>query len=139
MAKVTFCQEMYFPLQSTQALSAFLKRAGHEVDVAIGSKEEIAQYLSETQPDLIGFSVLTAYRNHMLETTHAIKEFGITAPIIAGGYDITFMPQILENSDLDMICVGDGGDPLTELVAALDEGKDFRELTIENIHIKKTE
>ena len=96
MAKVTFCQEMYFPLQSTQALSAFLKRAGHEVDVAIGSKEEIAQYLSETQPDLIGFSVLTAYRNHMLETAHAIKEFGIEAPIIAGGYDITFMPQILE-------------------------------------------
>jgi len=139
MAKVTFCQEMYFPLQSTQALSAFLKRDGHEVDLAIGSKEEISQYLKETQPDLIGFSVLTAYRNHMLETTQAIKEAGITAPIIAGGYDITFMPQILEHSDLDMICVGDGGNPLTELVDALDKGSDFRELTIENLHIKKAD
>ena len=44
MAHVIFAQEMYFPLQSTQVLSAYLKRAGHTTDVAIGSPSEIVQY-----------------------------------------------------------------------------------------------
>jgi radical SAM superfamily enzyme YgiQ (UPF0313 family) len=139
MAKIMFAQEMFFPLQSTQALSAYLKRAGHETDLAIGSPEEIVSYARNTKPDLIGFSVLTAYRNHMLATTSAIKEADITAPVIAGGYDITFMPQILENSDLDIICIGEGGDPITELSDALDAGRDFRDLTIGNLHIKKAD
>ena len=137
MTKVCFAQEMYFPLQSTQCLSAYLKDAGFETDVAIGTSEEIVDYIKETKPDLIAFSVLTAYRNHMLATSTAIKEAGIKTPIIAGGYDITFMPQILENSDLDMICLGEGGDPIVELTKAIDEGKDFRNLEIGNIHFKK--
>ena len=45
MIKVTFAQEMHFPLQSTQCLSAYLKREGHETDVAIGSADEIVNYL----------------------------------------------------------------------------------------------
>ena len=115
MIKICFAQEMYFPLQSTQALSAYLKSAGHQTDVAIGNPSEIVDYILRTKPDLIAFSVLTAYRNHMLATSAAIKDAGITIPIIAGGYDITFMPQILENSDLDMICVGEGENTLVDL------------------------
>ena len=137
MIKVCFAQEMYFPLQSTQCLSSYLKKAGHETDVAIGSVEEIVDYVRETKPSLIAFSVLTAYRNHMLATTSALKEAGIKIPIIAGGYDITFMPHILENSDLDMICVGEGGDPIIELAHALGAGKDYRDLNIGNLHIKQ--
>ena len=37
MAHVIFAQEMYFPLQSTQALSAYLKKAGHTTNLALGS------------------------------------------------------------------------------------------------------
>ena len=138
MIKITFAQEMHFPLQSTQCLSAYLKEAGHETDVAIGSATEIVNYVKKTNPDLIAFSVLTAYRNHMLATVTAIKDAGIETPIIAGGYDITFMPQILENSDLDIICLGEGGEPLVELANAIDDGKDYRKLKIGNLHIKKS-
>ena len=136
MAKVTFAQEMYFPLQSTQALSAYLKHAGHEVDLAIGSASEIVDYIKRNPTDLVAFSVLTAYRNHMLATADALKEAGIRTPLIAGGYDITFMPHILKYSALDIICLGEGGDPIVELCKALDEGKDFRELKIGNLHVK---
>jgi anaerobic magnesium-protoporphyrin IX monomethyl ester cyclase len=139
MAKILFAQEMFFPLQSTQALSAFLKRGGHSTDIAIGSPGEIVEYAKRTNPDLIGFSVLTAYRNHMLATASLLKESGVKIPIIAGGYDITFMPQILPNSDLDMICVGEGGDPIVELADALESGKDYRDLAIQNLHIKRAD
>ena len=137
MAHILFAQEMYFPLQSTQCLSAYLKKSGHTTDVAIGSAEEIVQEIKSSSPDLIAFSVLTAYRNHMLDVSEKIKSEGITTPIIAGGYDITFMPQILENSSLDMICVGEGGDPIVELANALDRGENFRDLDIGNLHIKQ--
>ena len=134
--KICFAQEMYFPLQSTMCLSAHVKKAGHQTDVAIGSPLEIVEYIRETKPDLIAFSVLTAYRNHMLATATAIKEAGLKVPIIAGGYDITFMPQMLEHSDLDMICLSDGGEPLAELMNAIESGADFRDLAIKNIHTK---
>ena len=137
MAHVIFAQEMYFPLQSTQVLSAYLKRAGHTTDVAIGSPSEIVEYCKKEKSDLIAFSVLTSYRNHMLATVDELKEAKIDSILIAGGYDITFMPQIIKNSNLDMICVGEGGDPIIELAHALDAGKNYRELNIGNLHIKQ--
>ena len=59
MAHVTFAQEMYFPLQSTQALSAYLKGAEHTTDVAIGSPAEIVEFCKKKKTELIAFSVLT--------------------------------------------------------------------------------
>ncbi|MBM3555356.1 MAG: radical SAM protein [Alphaproteobacteria bacterium] len=137
MAFVMFAQEMYFPIQSTQCLSAYLKKGGHRTDVAIGSPADIVEYVRAKKPDLIAFSVLTAYRNHMLDTSDAIKAAGIDIPIIAGGYDITFMPQILEHSALDMICIGEGGAPLVELADAMSAGKDWQETEIKNLHVKR--
>ena len=123
MAHVIFAQEMYFPLQSTQVLSAYLKRAGHTTDIAIGSPDKIVEFCKKRKSDLIAFSVLTSYRNHMLATVDALKETEIDSILIAGGYDITFMPQIIKNSNLDIICLGEGGDPIIELCKALDEKK----------------
>ena len=137
MAKICFAQEMYFPLQSIMALSAYLKDAGHQTDIAIGNTSEIVDYIIKTEPDLIAFSVLTAYRNHMLATSSAIKDAGIRIPIIAGGYDITFMPQILKYSDLDMICLGEGGAPIVELANEIDKGSELHNLEIGNVHIKQ--
>ncbi|MDP7196427.1 MAG: radical SAM protein [SAR202 cluster bacterium] len=139
MAHIIFGQEMYFALQSTQVLSAYLKNAGHTTDVAIGSPAEIVEYCRKEKPDIIAFSVLTSYRNHMLATVDELKESKIDSILIAGGYDITFMPQILSNSNLDIICVGEGGDSIVELCNALDEGKNWRDLDIGNLHIKQTD
>jgi len=139
MAHVIFAQEMYFPLQSTQVLSAYLKRAGHTTDLAIGSPAKIVEFCKKRKSDLIAFSVLTSYRNHMLATVDALKETEIDSILIAGGYDITFMPQIIKNSNLDIICLGEGGDPIIELCKALDEKKNWRDLDIGNLHIKQAD
>ena len=139
MAHVIFAQEMYFPLQSTQVLSAYLKKAGHTTDVAIGSPAEIVEFCKKKKSDLIAFSVLTSYRNHMLATVDELKEAKIDSILIAGGYDITFMPQIIKSSNLDIICVGEGGDPIIELCNSLDKGKNWRDLDIGNLHIKQAD
>lgn len=139
MAHIIFAQEMYFPLQSTQVLSAYLKRAGHTTDVAIGSPAKIVEFCKKKKSELIAFSVLTSYRNHMLATVDELKEAKIDSILIAGGYDITFMPQIIKNSNLDIICLGEGGDPIIELCKALDKGKNWRNLEIGNLHIKQAD
>ena len=48
---------MHFPLQSTQALSAFLKRSGHQTDLAIGSPDEVVKYIND------GISEILEYKN----------------------------------------------------------------------------
>ena len=135
MAKVLFAQEIYFPFQSTTKLSAYLKQRGHQVDLAIGDDRKIVKRIKESKPDLIAFSVLTPYRNHMLSATNATRKAGIKIPIIAGGYDITFLPQILEYSDLDIICRGEGEDALAELCDRIDANKDYT--NISNLWVKK--
>lgn len=135
MAKVLFAQEIYFPFQSIARLSAYLKQAGHVVDLVIGEGKKIVEHTKKSNPDLIAFSVLTPYRNHMLASVTVIKEAGIEIPVIAGGYDITFLPEILEHSGLDMICRGEGEKPLTELCDRIDNKKEY--LDIQNLWVKQ--
>lgn len=134
MARVLFAQEIYFPFQSTARLSAYLKQKGHEVDLVIGDETKIVKHVKESNPDLIGFSVLTPYRNHMLSTSAALKEAGIRTPVIAGGYDITFLPGILEHSGLDIVCRGEGEDALAELCDRIDAKQDYDD--IPNLWVK---
>ncbi len=135
MAKILFAQEIYFPFQSIAKLSAFLKQSGHKVDLIIGEGNTIVEHIYKTSPDLIAFSILTPYRNHMLSSVSIIKKAGISIPIIAGGYDITFLPQMLEFSDLDIICRGEGEKSLAELCDRIDSKKDYTD--IPNLWVKK--
>ncbi|MHC4596462.1 MAG: B12-binding domain-containing radical SAM protein [Planctomycetota bacterium] len=134
MAKVLFAQEIYFPFQSTARLSAYLKQRGHQVDLVLGDEKKITEHVKNTSPDLTAFSVLTPYRNHMLSSVSAIREAGVTTPIIAGGYDITFLPQILEHCSLDIVCRGEGEEPLAELCDRIDVGRDYTD--IPNLWVK---
>ncbi|MCD4830518.1 MAG: B12-binding domain-containing radical SAM protein [Anaerohalosphaeraceae bacterium] len=135
MANVLFVQEIYFPFQSTSRLSAYLKNKGHQVDLVIGDEKKIIKHVEKTLPDIIAFSVLTPYRNHMLACANALKMAGIKTLVIAGGYDITFLPQIIEHSGLDIICRGEGEQPLAELCDRLDTSRDFTDIS--NLWVKK--
>lgn len=135
MAKILFAQEIYFPFQSIAKLSAYLKQAGQVVDVVIGDEDKIVSHIKRNSPDLIAFSVLTPYRNHMLSSAAAIKKAEIKTPIIAGGYDITFLPQVLEHSSVDIICRGEGEKPLVELCERIDAKQDYT--NIPNLWVKQ--
>lgn len=135
VAKILFAQEIFFPFQSIARLSAYLKQRGHKVVLTIGDEKEIVRNINKENPDLVAFSVLTPYRNHMLASVTAIKKAGINTPLIAGGYDITFLPQIIEHSGLDIICRGEGEEPLAELCDRIDAKKDY--LDIPNLWVKK--
>lgn len=135
MAKIMFLQQIWFPLGAVMELSAALKKAGHETNVAIGDSEKVIKELKKYNPDIIAFSVITSFRKFMADVSKIIRDEGIKAPIIVGGYDASFFPEMIEKFPIDVLCRGEGEDAFVEFVNAFEKGKDYSK--IKNLWIKK--
>lgn len=130
-----FLQQIWFPLGQVMTLSAHLKSAGHETKVAMGDGEKIIRELKIYNPDIIAFPVITSFRKFMIDMSKKIREEDITAPIIIGGYDASFFPEIIKKAPIDFLCIGEGEDAFVELADALEKGSDHSK--IQNLWIKK--
>lgn len=135
MAKIIFLQQIWFPLGQVMALSPGLKKAGHEVKIAIGDEEKVIRELREYNPDIICFPVITPFRKFMINMSKKIREIGINSLIVVGGYDASFFPDIIEKAPIDVLCRGEGEDALLELVNAFEKKKDYSK--IKNLWVKK--
>lgn len=127
MAKILFLQEIWFEFEGVMQLSATLKNAGHQVDVIIGKDwDTMYPEIKAYDPDIIAMSMITSYRQYALNMARKVKESDLKAIIFVGGYDATFFPQTIEqNKDIDILCMGEGDDPMVELANALDKGQDY--------------
>ncbi len=108
-------------------LAPYLRQHGHEVVFERASLDETAADLVETvsriAPDLIGVSLTT---RQWQRARHLIREVraDISAPVIAGGLHPTFAPEVvLANPGFDFVCLGEGEQPLLDLVQALERGE----------------
>ncbi len=140
---------------SVACLSAFLKKNGHEVRVIFDPKqfgkayannkylselfswrELVLKRLKEFSPDLIGFSVFTSNYQWALGLAAQIKK-RMDTPIIFGGIHATLVPEVvIEESAVDMVCVGEGEAPLLELLRGL-ENKN-KDCSIKNVWFKES-
>lgn len=127
MARILFLQEIWFEFEGVCQLSAALKQAGHTVDIIIGTNwDDIFPEIKDYDPDVIAISMITSYRQYALNMARNIKESGLKAIVFVGGYDASFFPQTIEqNKDIDVLCVGEGDEPMTELCNAIDKGQDY--------------
>ncbi|MDP1694047.1 MAG: cobalamin-dependent protein, partial [Candidatus Woesearchaeota archaeon] len=136
MAKVMFLQDVWFPLQGVMNLSASLKKAGHQTDVAVGTDDEIFAELKKFNPDIVALSSMTAYRDFMIRTTKRLKKESPKCIAVVGGFDSSFFPEIIEQvEEIDVLCRGEGNDALVELANALDKKADYT--GISNLWVKK--
>src|SRR3990167_773547 len=100
MAKIAFIQQSMFPLQVIAYISALVKKHGHESKVFIHSAErDIMQLLSKEKPDIIGIPFVTHERLWAFELSTEIKK-NLNVPIMFGGTDITFYPDIISHKDV---------------------------------------
>jgi len=135
MAKVMFLQQIWFPLGQVMTLSAHLKNAGHDTKVSVGGGDKIIRELRRYNPDIIAFPVITSFRKFMVDMSKKIKDAGIKALIIIGGYDASFFPDIIEKAPIDVLCVGEGEDAFVEFANALDNKEDYSKIS--NLWVKK--
>lgn len=119
-------------------LSAFVKQHGHQskclyVDDNMQDNSILAS-IGKYDPDLIAFSVVTHQWAHIKRVAALIKT-KFQAPVICGGAHPTFNPsQVMDDPNINMVCIGEGEYPLLDVLNCLENGGDLS--TIPNIWAK---
>jgi len=138
--RILFVEHVQVTL-AIEALSAYLKREGHEVraffDPALFAdslapipalarvfdyQRPLLDCVADYQPQLICFSVVTDYFQWALNRARAIKAY-FDIPIVFGGIHPTSVPrEVLAYPEVDYVVVGEGEGALGELARALEDG-----------------
>src|SRR3989344_6439993 len=143
-------------LLGLESMSAVLKKHGHNVNLAFepalfddkvyfhikslaklfSSKKQVIKKIINSKPDIIGFSVISLTYQWSIMMAKELKKHLKDTPIIFGGVFAMSNPEtVLEQSCVDVVCIGDGEYPLFELVESMKKGKiDYK---IKNLWFKK--
>lgn len=138
MIKVAFLQNLYFELYGIMSLSAILKQNGYQCELLLGSTNNIISNVDKFNPNVVAMSCVYEQRFWVKRVAKAVKKINKDILVIVGGPHPTFYPDLIENSDIDVICRGEGEYPLLEFVNSLGNGNFKNNLTnIKNLWIKR--
>ncbi len=106
-------------------LSAQLKKAGHETFLADGSfPDKVCAAFEDIKPGLVGYYACTGQHKDIIRVNDKLKRrFEFFAAF--GGPHATFFPEMIELPGVDGVCRGEGEEAVTDLVEALDGGRDY--------------
>jgi radical SAM superfamily enzyme YgiQ (UPF0313 family) len=135
VARVVFLQNIWHEQLGIESLSAHLKASGHECELLIeGAVRDLPARLKQHRPDLVALSVTTGLHPWAFEMAARVKHV-LRVPVIMGGPHPTFYPETIQDPNIDVICRGEGEEPLRELVECLDTGRDYG--SIANLWVKR--
>ncbi len=98
-------------------------------------KEILRKEIESYHPDLIGFTTIIHFFSLAKKLGEFIKTFS-SVPIIVGGVHPTACPEdVIRESFVDIICIGEGEGALLDLMNRIDEGKDITR--IKNLWVKQ--
>jgi anaerobic magnesium-protoporphyrin IX monomethyl ester cyclase len=98
--------------------------------------EDFRRLVLDYRPDVIGFSVIEVTYPLSLALARAVADYDRRAPRVFGGVHATFAaPAVIAQDLVDIVCVGEGEQPMRELCRALREGRD--PAGIRNLWIKR--
>lgn len=125
MAKILWVEKQidYEP-QGIMSMSAVLKEVGHDVTLTIAAKEDPVLVAKEYRPDIVGYSVMTGSQNYYFKLNQAIRDALNDKRLMSvfGGPHPTFFPEMIQESGVDGVCVGEGEGPMIDLANTLDNG-----------------
>ncbi|MHC4677030.1 MAG: B12-binding domain-containing radical SAM protein, partial [Planctomycetota bacterium] len=120
-------------------ISSCLKAAGHDVEmIFMSSKRDTAaadftaaaiEALVERcrSADLLGMSLMTNTFRRACVLTETLRKSGNKSPIIWGGVHATVAPE--ESLEVaDMVCIGEGEEPMRMLAEKMSAGEDPKEI-----------
>jgi radical SAM superfamily enzyme YgiQ (UPF0313 family) len=118
-------------------IGAVLRAAGHKVSLlripASAPLPFAVESVKKAAPSIIGLSLTTRQWLRARDVVGAIRQV-LDVPVIAGGLHPTFAPeQVLSTPGFDYVCLGEGEEPMRDLVAALEQRGRMPALGIRNI------
>ncbi len=123
--KVLFIHKTFFtePL-GIMYISACLKKRGHETDFFdIGLEDGVEDYVRETRPDIIGYSVMTGPHAEMFRLNASLKKIHRFFSVFGGPHP-TYFPESVGSDGADAICRGEAEEAMAELADTMEAGKD---------------
>jgi anaerobic magnesium-protoporphyrin IX monomethyl ester cyclase len=96
--------------------------------------EDLVKKVEEFKPDLIAITIVEDTYSLAQSLLRSIEKFDI--PIIAGGVYVSLSPEdVINQANVDMICIGEGEEPLVELCEKMYRGEDYS--TVRNLWVKQ--
>jgi anaerobic magnesium-protoporphyrin IX monomethyl ester cyclase len=113
-------------------IASYIRRAGHEaafLRATVGmSSSDLSARVRDVAPDLIGISLTTLQWPRAREVVADLKA-ELDLPVVAGGLHPTFTPEVtLSSPGFDFACLGEGEEPVLDLLNALERGTDTRSI-----------
>lgn len=115
-------------------MSAVLEQNGYDVDVLDASAlelsyDEIGQEIIERNPDIVSISALTPTIGVALDSADKVKQVKPDTIVVLGGYHPTFeFKSVLEEPSVDVVVRGEGEYTLLELVRAVENKEDLKDV-----------
>jgi radical SAM superfamily enzyme YgiQ (UPF0313 family) len=103
-------------------LSSVLRRAGHEVRLAVVSDEDPVAVARAWQPDVLGYSVYTGSQTYYRDLNLRLREV-VDAVSIFGGPHPTYFPEFVKEEGVDAVCRGEGEGAILDLIETLAAGR----------------
>jgi len=121
-------KEEYISL-SIGYLSAYIKRAGHKVDLVDytfgGDINDCIKKVQEFNPELVCFSLRSNEYNFCLKIAKSVKSRFDVKTVFGGAHPTVDPENTIKNKSVDMICIGEGEEALLELIEKMERGEDF--------------
>jgi radical SAM superfamily enzyme YgiQ (UPF0313 family) len=95
--------------------------------------EDLIQKVKSYKPNLIAVTLVEDVFPLALSLLESIKQFDI--PVIAGGVFATLASEVINQENIDMICIGEGEEALVELCEKMYADEDYS--TMPNLWVKK--
>lgn len=111
------------------ALSAASRNQGHQTRLTALSKHSFSSVLEEYDPDFIAYSTMSPEITQFQEADSVLKAYlrrrGKEIPRIMGGPHATHFPEVLNDLDLEAICIGEGDHALPRMLERHGAGQGF--------------
>ena len=121
-----FKSENYIAPIGPMYISAMARNAGHETYLIDTNQADYMEHVRQLKPDIVAYSSSTGESKHYIAMNHKIKESFPSIFTIMGGPHPTFYPEMVYETTLDAVCIGEGEDAIIDVVNTLAAGKPVR-------------
>ena len=103
-------------------ISAVACQEGHEVYLSEMNSEDPLERIAQLKPDVVAYSSLTGESKHYIRVNQKVKKKSPDVFTIMGGPHPTFYPDMIHETTLDAIGIGEGEAAFADVLGTLSSG-----------------